>query len=542
MNNLDIAQSAKLLPINEIAKRAGLAEEEYEPLGRYKAKLTNEGISRLTTADTGKLILVTAISPTPAGEGKTTTSIGLADGLNTVGSTAVAAIREPSLGPVFGIKGGACGGGYSQILPMEEINLFFNGDFPAITTAHNLLSAMADSSIHFGNPHGIDTTKIWWPRTMDMVDRSLREIVVGLGDGNGPVRSGGFVITAASEIMAALGLARSLEDLVSRLKRIIVGLRRDGTPVTAEDVSAAGPMSVLLKDALRPNLVQTMAGHPALVHGGPFGNIAHGCSSILGTKCGLGMADFVVTEAGFGSDLGGEKFLNILSPQLGKLPDAIVLVATVRALTHSGNGDLQHGLANLGAHIKHVMQYGPPVVVAINRFAHDTDRDVETVRAYAEVFGCKAVACDPWGGGGEGCTDLAELVRDETSKESTFETIYQWSDSIPHKLEKLCQRVYGGIGVQFSKAAKRRLDWIEKHGDSELPVCVAKTQYSLSDDASLLGAPSGFDLNVRDLEVRAGAGFIVAVCGDVMLMPGMGKVPAAANIFLDENGVIQGLR
>lgn len=542
MNNLSVAQQATIRPIGQIAQWAGLTEEDYEPLGRFKAKFTRSGVKRLTEArPKGKLVLVTAITPTPAGEGKTTVSIGLSQGLNQIGRKAVPALREPALGPVFGVKGGACGGGYSQVLPMEEINLFFNGDFPAITSAHNVLAAMLDASLNHGNPLGLDTTKIWWPRTMDMIDRPLREMVIGIGAGNGPVRSDSFVITPASEVMAALCLSYSFADLKERLSRIIVGLGEGGKPITAGDLGAVGSMATLLRDAILPNLVQTIEGGAAILHGGPFGNIAHGCSSIQGTKAGLAMADFLVTEGGFGSDLGGEKFLNIVCPRLGRGPDAIVCVATVRALKHHGSGDLAKGCENLGQHIRHLKNYGPPVIVTVNRFADDTPEELGYVEAYASAQGVQAVGSSPWLSGGPGCTDLAEMVAGATEKASTFQTIYEQSDNLPTKLEKLTQKVYGGRGVVLSKPAEKKLAWAEKHGYGNLPVCVAKTQNSLSDDATLLGAPKDFDLHVRELKISAGAGFIVAVCGEILLMPGMGKTPAALRIDVDDDGVISGL-
>lgn len=542
MTNLDVAQQATMQPIERIADWAGLSEDDYEPLGRTKAKLSTAAVHRLTQAPPrGKLVLVTAITPTPAGEGKTTVSVGLSQGLNRIGKKAIPALREPALGPVFGVKGGACGGGYSQVLPMEEINLFFNGDFPAITAAHNVLAAILDASLNHGNPLGIDPRNIWWPRTMDMIDRPLREIVIGLGTGNGPVRSDGFVITPASEVMAALCMSASLADLKVRLGRIIVGLGEGGKPITAADLGAVGAMTALLRDAIRPNLVQTMEGGAAIIHGGPFGNIAHGCSSVEGTKSGLALADFLVTEGGFGSDLGGEKFLNIVCPQLGKDPDVIVLVSTVRALKHHGGGDLSKGCENLGQHIRHLKSYGPPVVVTVNRFAADTPEELGFVEAYASAQGVRAVGSNPWMGGGAGCEELAEIVAEAASQPSTFTTIYERSDPLPVKLQKLVTKAYGGANVTFSKVAEKRLAWAEKHGYGDLPVCVAKTQNSLSDDASLLGAPKGFDLRVRELKISAGAGFIVAVCGEILLMPGMGKTPAALHIDVDDNGVISGL-
>ncbi len=542
MNNLSIAQAATMVPIDQIACGAGLEPEDYEPLGRFKGKLTNAGVKRLTeNPQRGKLVLVTAINPTPAGEGKTTTSIGLVQGLNRIGRSAIPALREPALGPLFGVKGGACGGGYSQVLPMEEINLFFNGDFPAITAAHSLLSAMLDASLHWGNPKRIDALNILWPRAVDMIDRSLREIVVGVGSGNGPVRPDGFVITPASEVMASLCLATSLGDLRARLARIIVALDMDGKSVTAGDIGAAGGMAALLRDAIRPNIVQTIEGGLAILHGGPFGNVAHGCSSILGTQAGLGLADFVVTEGGFGSDLGGEKFLNIVCPQLGAQPSVIVLVATVRALKYHGSGVLSEGLVNLGQHIRHLTSYGPPVVVAVNQFADDTAEDMEAVAAYARSMGVEAVAANPWGGGGPGCEALAHRVAELAATESTFTTMYNRSDTLPEKLDKLVKGVYGGRGAKLSVSAKKRLAWAEANGYGDLPVCVAKTQMSLTDDAKRIGAPSDFDVTVRELRLSAGAAFFVAVSGDIMLMPGMGKEPAALRIDVDTNGHISGL-
>lgn len=542
MTNLEIAQSAKLRTIDRIADWAGLNDQDFEPLGRYKAKLTYDSAARLSTAPvTGKLILVTAINPTPSGEGKTTVSVGLAEGLNRIGKRAIPALREPALGPVFGIKGGACGGGYSQVVPMEEINLFFNGDFPAITAAHNLLSAMVDAHLFHGNSLNIDLKHVSWPRAVDMIDRALREIVVGLGQGNGIVRSDGFVITPASEIMATLCMSRSMADLKQRLARIVVGRRTDGRPVTAGDIGATGAMAALLKDAIRPNLVQTLEGGAALVHGGPFGNIAHGCSSVQGTQCGLRLAEYLVTEGGFGSDLGGEKFLNIVTPELDATPAAIVLVATVRALQHHGDGDLAKGCANLGRHIDHLRQYGPPVIVALNEFTGDRPEEILQVLHYAESKGVPAVQSNPWNCGGLGCEELAERIVQLTEKPAKFKTIYDRKDPAETKLEKLVKKVYGGAGVNLSKAAERRLAWARDHGYGDLPICVAKTQYSLSDDASLLGAPDGFELNVRDVRLSAGAGFLVAICGDIMLMPGMGKNPAAMRIDVDDHGVIEGL-
>jgi formate--tetrahydrofolate ligase len=542
MTNLDIAQQATLLNINEIASRAGLSQDDYEPLGHYKAKLTQEAISRLGETKKGKLILVTAVSPTPSGEGKTTVTVGLAQGLRRIGKSVLPATREPALGPIFGIKGGACGGGYSQVLPMEDINLFFTGDFPAIAAAHNLLSALLDAHIQNGNELQIDTRGDLWPRTMDMNDRALREIIVGLGGrSNGVPREDGFVITPASEIMAILCLSTSLADLKERLGSIVVAHNMKRQPVFARDLKAPGAMAALLVTALRPNLVQTIEGGPAFVHGGPFGNIAHGCSSILGTKCALGLADYVITEAGFGADLGAEKFLNIVCPRLGYGPDAIVLVATIRALQHQGGGDLGIGFANLQQHLRHLQSYGPPVIVTINRRAEDClDDHQELIRMCADI-GVLAVTSNPWAGGGEGCEDLARVVVEEANKVSTFSTLYAAKTTADEKLKTLATRVYGGRSVNLSDKARKNLEWFEKNGFGHLPVCVAKTQYSLSDDAALLNAPSGFDLNVREIRLSAGAGFLVAVCGEIMLMPGLGKSPTAFVIDVDEDGKISGL-
>lgn len=542
MNNLDIAQSAILREITEIAKDAGLSSADYEPLGHYKAKLMPDAVSRLSANRVGKLVLVTAISPTPAGEGKTTVTVGLAQGLRKLGKHAIPAIREPALGPILGVKGGACGGGYSQVLPMEDINLFFTGDFPAITAAHNLLSALLDSHLQHGNDLEIDTRGDLWPRTMDMNDRSLRQIVIGLGGrNNGLVREDGFVITPASEIMAILCLSTSLSNLKERLGSIVVAHNKKKEPVFARDLQAHGAMAALLATAIRPNLVQTMEGGPAFVHGGPFGNIAHGCSSILGTKCSLGLADYTITEAGFGADLGAEKFLNILCPRLGHGPDAIVLVATIRALQHHGRGDLAVGIGNLRQHLKHLQSYGPPVVVAINRRAEDCLEDHEALIEMCEAINVKAVTCNPWMGGGAGCEELASLVVQVTSQPSSFGPIYAPEDSAEAKLNKIVQRVYGGTGVELSDKARKNLEWLEKHGFGSLPVCVAKTQYSLSDDPALLNAPEGFTLHVREIRLSNGAGFMVAICGEIMLMPGLGKTPTAFVIDVDDEGKITGL-
>ena len=542
MTNLDIAQKAVLRKITDVAIESGLKPHEYEALGHYKAKLTHEAVASFSDRPQGKLILVTAVSPTPTGVGKTTVTVGLAQGLQSIGKKAIPAIREPALGPIFGVKGGACGGGYSQVLPMEDINLFFTGDFPAITSAHNLLSAVLDAHLQHGNELQIDTRERLWPRTIDMNDRSLREIVIGLGgSSNGVVREDGFVITPASEIMAILCLATSLSDLKLRLGSIVVGRNTKKEPVTAAQLKASGAMAALLATAIRPNLVQTMRGDAAIVHGGPFGNIAHGCSSILGTKCSLGMADYTITEAGFGADLGAEKFLNILCPKLGRGPDAIVLVATIAALKHQGGGDLNLGFANLHRHIKHLQCYGPKVVVAINQRAEDDLNDHQILIENCQSIGVQAVTCNPWGGGSKGCEDLATEIVKVSENTPPFIPLYELKSTLKDKLSALVQRAYGGKDFELSDKAQKNLAWLEKNGFGELPICVAKTQYSLSDDPTLQNAPEGFTLHVRELRLSAGAGFVVAVCGDVMLMPGLGKAPTAFLIDVDDQGKISGL-
>lgn len=542
MTNLEVARRATLRPIADVADSAGLLPDDYECLGRHKAKLTDQGVRRASeNPRKGKLVLVTAISPTPKGEGKTTVTVGLSQALNQTVRT-VSATREPALGPIFGVKGGACGGGYSQVLPMEDINLFFTGDFPAISAAHNLLSAMVDASLHSGNSLKIDPRVDQWPRAVDMNDRALRSIVTGLGGKpNGPTREGSFVITPASEVMAVFCLSRSLTDLKRRLGDIVAAVATDGRPVTARELRADGAMAVLLRDALRPNLVQTVEGGLALVHGGPFGNIAHGCSSILATESALGLADFVVTEAGFGSDLGAEKFLDIVCPRLGRGPDAIVLVTTVRALVHHGSGDLAAGLPNLRRHLIHLQNYGPPVVVAVNQFEADSTDDHQLILDACCEWGVEAVVADPYAGGGNGCLALGELVKAAAARPTSFASLYTDQDSIRGKLQAVVSRCYGGRGAVLSHQAELNLAWIEKNGFGAFPVCVAKTQYSLSDAPALINAPEGFDLHVREMRVAAGAGFVVATCGDMMLMPGLGKTPAAMNIDLDEEGQIQGL-
>lgn len=541
--NLDIAQQATIRDIREIARETGLRDEDYEPLGHHKAKLTT-GIVRSLAASpkTGKLILVTAVSPTPAGEGKTTVVVGLTQGLRRLERSAICSLREPALGPIFGIKGGACGGGYSQVLPMEDINLFFTGDFPAITAAHNLLSALLDAHLHNGNELGIDSRVEMWPRTMDMNDRALRHVVVGLGGrGNGYAREDGFVITPASEVMAILCLSESLEDLKERLGSIVVGVTVKKQPVFARDLQAHGAMAALLRTAIRPNLVQTMEGGAALVHGGPFGNIAHGCSSVVATRSALGLADYTVTEAGFGSDLGAEKFLNIVCPRLGRGPDAIVLVATVRSSMHHGDGSLEAGAANLLRHIRHLRNYGVGIVVAVNRRTEDTEDEIQRLIAICEADGVVAVAADPWNAGGAGCEALAQAVVEMADRPSTFKPLYQAGDDAIDKLQAIVRKAYGGAEVELSDLAKRHLEWAVKNGFGDFSICVAKTQYSLTDDADRLNAPEGFTVHVRDIHISAGARFLVAICGEIMLMPGLGKSPSAFRIDVDAEGKITGL-
>lgn len=547
MTNLEIAQSATLKPIEQIAETAGLSSRDILPYGRSMAKLTEEAIEKARSRPQGKLVLVTAITPTPAGEGKTTTTIGLAQGLRRLGKTAIPATREPALGPIFGIKGGACGGGFSQVLPMEEINLFFTGDFPAVSAAHNLLSAMLDAHVHNGNPLGIDVRSVFWPRTVDMNDRALRQIVVGLGGRtNGYPREDGFVVTPASEVMAILCLSRSLEELKRRLGCIVVAERTDRTPVTARELQANGAMAALLRDAIKPNLVQTIEGGPAFVHGGPFGNIAHGCSSIIATECGLGLADYLVTEAGFGSDLGGEKFLNIVCRELGRGPDAIVLVATVRALKHHGGSSdmqgLERGLANLFRHIAHLRHYGPPIVVAVNRFPTDTSDEFELIRGACAAAGVRAVWADPFGRGGEGCLELGETVMELASRPSEFQHLYPAEAPLDRMIDAVAKKAYGAASVSIDLAAQRRLKWATEHRCSlDMLVCIAKTQYSFSHDPKLLNAPEDFEIEIREVRTSAGAGFVVALAGDIMLMPGLGKEPNAVRIDVDERGRLTGL-
>ncbi len=554
VSDIEIAQRAVLEPIGQVANRLGVPEEALEYYGRYKAKISEEYLAGLKDRPDGKLILVTAINPTPAGEGKTTVSIGLGQAFGRLGRKAVTALREPSLGPCFGIKGGAAGGGYSQVVPMEELNLHFTGDFHAVTSANNLLAALLDNHIQQGNALKIDTRQIVWKRCMDMNDRVLRNIVVGLGSRlDGFVREDHFVITVASEIMAILCLAEDMRDLKERLARIIAAYNMAGEPVTAGELQAVGAMAALLKDAMKPNLIQTLEHTPVLVHGGPFANIAHGCNSVRATRAALKMADYCITEAGFGADLGAEKFFDIKCRMAGLKPDAVVLVATIRALKYNGGAAveglgtenldaLKKGIVNLEKHIENLQKYGVPVVVTLNSFATDTEAETEFVREFCETKGCEFALSEVWAKGGEGGIALAEKVLETlNSKESRFQVLYE--DSLPpeEKIQIVAREIYGAGKVSFSPAAKKQLQKVTQLGFGTLPVCMAKNQYSLSDNPKLLGRPQGFELTVREVYVSAGAGFIVALTGDVVTMPGLSKKPAAYGIDVDDNGVITGL-
>ena len=552
--DIQIAQEAVLEPITEVAKQLQISEDELELDGKYKAKISDDFIEKIKDNPDGKLILVTAINPTPAGEGKTTTSVGLGQAFGKLGKKAVIALREPSLGPCFGVKGGAAGGGYAQVVPMEDLNLHFTGDFHAITSANNLLAAMLDNHIQQGNELQIDTRSVVWKRCLDMNDRVLRNVVVGLGaKTDGVVREDHFVITVASEIMAVLCLADDMKDLKERLGRMVVAYNYEGMPVTAADLKAVGAMAALLKDALKPNLIQTLEHTPAIVHGGPFANIAHGCNSVRATKTALKMADYVITEAGFGADLGAEKFMDIKCRMAGLAPDAVVLVATVRALKYNGgvpktelnkeNMDaLQRGIVNLEKHIENLQKYGVPVVVTLNSFVTDTEKEISFVRDFCEERNCEFAISEVWEKGGEGGIALANKVLDTLEhKESHFKVLYENDLSLKEKIEKVAQEIYGADGVDYAPAAVKQLKKLEELGFGKLPVCMAKTQYSLSDDPSLLGRPKDFRINVREVYVSAGAGFVVVLTGAVMTMPGLPKNPAAFNIDVDENGVITGL-
>ena len=550
--DIQIAQEAKLLHISKIAEKLGLTEDDYDQYGKYKAKLDFNLLNKFANKEDGKLVLVTAITPTPAGEGKSTVSVGLTQALNKLGYNSLAALREPSLGPVFGIKGGATGGGYSQVVPMEDINLHFTGDLHAIGVAHNLISAVIDNHIKFGNQLNIDITKITWKRVLDMNDRSLRHTVIGLGgSASGIPRENSFQITVASEIMASLCLASSLKDLKERIAKIIFGYDITGKPLTVADLKITGAVAALLKDAIKPNLVQTLENTPVLIHGGPFANIAHGCNSLIATKLALKLGDYVITEAGFAADLGAEKFLDIKCRQGNLSPKCVVIVATVRALKHHGGAKelgvenleaLSKGLENLDKHIENMKKFNLPVVVAMNRFLTDTEAEFDLIRNRCKEQGVPVALCDVWARGGEGGIDLAKLVVEavENNKEE-YRPLYSLDLTPAQKIEKIVKEIYGGDGVVFSAAAKKTLAVIEKNGYNNLPICVSKTQKSLSDNANLLGRPTGFTVTINEVKIAAGAGFIIAMAGDIIDMPGLPKVPAAEMIDIDEFGKITGL-
>lgn len=553
-SDIEIAQQATMKPIKEVAMRLDIEEDDLDLYGRYKAKFSNELWDKVKENPDGKLILVTAINPTPAGEGKTTTSVGLGEAFCRLGKKTLITLREPSLGPCFGMKGGAAGGGYAQVVPMEELNLHFTGDFHAITSANNLLAAMLDNHIQQGNALDIDTKQIVWKRCMDMNERALRNIVIGMGTKmDGVVREDHFIITVASEIMAILCLADDLKDLKERLGRIIVAYNRNGDPVTAADLKAVGSMAALLKDAIRPNLIQTLENNPAIVHGGPFANIAHGCNSVRATKTALKLADYVITEAGFGADLGAEKFFDIKCQKAGLKPDAVVLVATVRALKYNGGvakadlsvenmEALEKGIVNLEKHIENIKKYGVPCVVTLNKFITDTEAELAYVKQFCEERDCEFALSQVWEHGGEGGKELAAKVLSTLEeKESHFMPLYEETLSLKEKIETISKEIYGASGVTYTPAATKALKKIEEMGFGNLPVCMAKTQYSLSDHPKLLGRPENFQINVREVYVSAGAGFVVAITGAIMTMPGLPKVPAAEGIDVNDDGVITGL-
>lgn len=552
--DIEIARDAKMLPIKEVAKLLNIEEDDLELYGKYKAKMSDEYLDRIKDNKDGKLILVTAINPTPAGEGKTTVTVGLGQAFNKLNKKAIIALREPSLGPCFGIKGGAAGGGYSQVVPMEDLNLHFTGDFHAITSANNLLAALLDNHIQQGNELNIDTRQIVWKRCLDMNDRVLRNVVVGLGSKmDGVVREDHFVITVASEIMAILCLANDMEDLKDRLSKIIVAYNYSGQPVTAGDLKAVGAMAALLKDAIKPNLIQTLENTPALVHGGPFANIAHGCNSVKATKAALKMADYVITEAGFGADLGAEKFFDIKCRKAGLKPDAVVLVATIRALKYNGGVPkaelneenveaLKKGICNLEKHIENLHKFGVPVVVTLNSFITDTEAENEFVKSFCESKGCEFAISKVWEKGGEGGIPLAEKVLETLeNKKSEFKVLYEDDLSLEEKIKTIATEIYGAKGVTYAPAAKKALKQIADMGYSSLPVCMAKTQYSFSDDQTKLGRPTDFEINIREVYISAGAGFVVAITGAIMTMPGLPKAPAAYGIDVNEEGKITGL-
>lgn len=550
-SDIEIAQSADMRPIKEIAANFGIKEDDLELYGKYKTKLSDEYLKSIEKNKDGKLILVTAINPTPAGEGKTTISIGLADALNRAGKKTMVALREPSLGPCFGVKGGAAGGGYAQVVPMEELNLHFTGDFHAITSANNLLAAMLDNHIQQGNALGIDTRQIVWKRCLDMNDRVLRNVVVGLGaKADGFVREDHFVITVATEIMAILCLANDMDDLKDRLGKIIVAYNYAGEPVTAADLKAVGAMAALLKDAIKPNMIQTLEGTPALVHGGPFANIAHGCNSVRATKAALKMADYVVTEAGFGADLGAEKFIDIKCRKAGIAPDAVVILATVKALKYNGRVKkdelaapnleaVKKGIVNLDKHIENLHAFGVPVVVTLNSFLTDTEEEYEFIRKHCEDMGCEFALAKVWAEGGKGGEELAaKVIKTIETKKSELKFTYELDSPLKDKIEAIATKIYGAGSVSYSAEASRMLKKLEKMGFGNLPVCMAKNQYSLSDDPNALGRPEGFNVNIREVYVSAGAGFVVAITGTVMTMPGLPKVPAAENIDVVDDKII----
>ncbi len=553
-SDIEIAREATMLPIGDIGDKLGIPNNALMPFGHTKAKLTQEFIDSLQDKPDGKLILVTAITPTPAGEGKTTTSVGLADGLNRIGKKAMVCLREPSLGPCFGVKGGAAGGGYAQVVPMEDINLHFTGDFHAIGAANNLLAAILDNHIHWGNAHGIDARRVSWRRVVDMNDRALRHIAGSLGGiGNGFPREDGFDITVASEVMAIFCLATDMKDLQRRLGNIVVGQTRDRKPVTASQLEADGAMAVLLKDAIMPNLVQTLENNPAIIHGGPFANIAHGCNSVMATRTALKLADYVVTEAGFGADLGAEKFFNIKCRKAGLKPEAVVLVATIRALKMHGGvakDDLgsenvqavKDGCTNLNRHIKNLKSFGVPVVVAVNQFSADTEAEIDALKAEVSTQGVEAFLASHWADGGAGTEELAQQVVDILDKgEANFQPLYPDDMTLWDKVETIAKNIYGADGIDAPQAVRNRFNQLQESGYGHFPICMAKTQYSFSTDQNIKGAPSGHTITVRELRLSAGAEFVVAVCGDIMTMPGLPKVPAAARIRLNDEGEIEGL-
>ncbi len=541
--DIQIAQETPMLHINEIAKKIGLSEDDIEQYGKYKAKVNLEVLKRHADKPNGKLILVTAITPTPAGEGKSTVTIGLTQALNKIGKLSSAAIREPSLGPIFGMKGGAAGGGYSQVIPMEDINLHFTGDMHAIGVAHNLISACIDNHINSGNQLGIDVTKITWKRVVDMNDRALRKVVIGLGGkANGIPRESSFQITVGSEIMAILCLSNNIKELKEKIGNIVFATSYNGSLLRVSDLHIEGAVAALLKDAIKPNLVQTLEHTPVFIHGGPFANIAHGCNSILATKMALKLTDYVVTEAGFASDLGAEKFIDIKCRMGGLTPNAVVLVATVRAIKHHGNGDLVKGMANLEKHLEIIQSYGLPAVVAINKFVTDTDEEIAYIETFCNERGAEVSLCEVWAKGGEGGMDLAEKVLRAIDKSSNeYRPFYDINLSIQEKIEKICKEIYGADGVTFSASAKKMLTLIEKEGYNHLPVCMSKTQKSISDNANLLGRPTGFKVSINELRLAVGAGFIICMAGDIIDMPGLPKKPAAEVITISDDGIIDGL-